>query len=512
MGPYVLATQLRKAGFSVVVIDYFTRIPHFFEYIEKFIDHDTLFVGLSTTFLSHTPSHERFKNQEYRDSLLKYHLYQHGNNREENKIKYENTGLWLNDRAELNRWLIQLRELLFKYNPAAKIILGGAKANLLLRDSLIWNDIDYYALSASDVSLVDFALNLRQKLEPIFFDHKGHRVLDNRQELKEKNCPETVLEAHDAIMPHEALPIEISRGCIYSCKYCHYDKKESYRKNLDILKQEFIRNYEKFGSTVYHFCDDCFNDARRKVEETCNLILSLPFKIEWISYARVDIGLRFPETLDLMVESGASGLFFGLESFNFEAAKNAGKKIPPEEVKNFLTESYNKHKERCLFEASFIVGLPHETTTSLYETMKWVIDHKALDFINVAPLYLQHFEEKLDKVSMDYAEFSRNPSVFGITKSNENLSWSHATMDSDQASKLTVEFLNAWTEKKHRTIFRNVFDYPILRTLGFSKSEIFEMGRNEQKAFEWGSQVMSRFESFKTSYWDQLLKYNSKNM
>lgn len=506
MAPYVLSTQLEKAGFSVVVIDHFTGIPNFFEFIGSFIDETTLFVGIASTFLSHAPAPDRYLNREYRDVLLNYQLSLLGNNREAIRDKYDNTGLWLESRNSLQDWLEKLRERLNKAGTQTQVILGGTKAPLLIREKSDRLDFDYFALSASDVSIVEFAKSLRDKLAPKYYDFNGYRVIDNREELKSKNCPEMVFSPKYAVQPKESLPIEISRGCIFSCKFCHYDKKESLRKDLGILKSEFVRNFELFGTTVYHFCDDCFNDSRKKVDETCNAILGLPFKIEWVSFARVDIAVRFPETLDLMVESGARGLFWGIESFNYEAAKKAGKRIPPDEVKDFLLRAYERHNNNCLFEGSFIVGLPGETEESLLETAKWLVSHKAFDFINASPLYLLPYQKELDKVSVDFADFSRHPEGYGISITEGAQQWSHQTMNSDQAAILSHQLLKTWTLSDHNTILRNIFDYPTLRSLGFSKAEIWDMGKNQKNAFSWGQDIMTRYQNHKKNYWKTLIE------
>jgi hypothetical protein len=55
MGPYVLASALEQQGFTVTVIDWFTYLPNLFEYLEHFISKDTLFIGISTTFLIQQP-------------------------------------------------------------------------------------------------------------------------------------------------------------------------------------------------------------------------------------------------------------------------------------------------------------------------------------------------------------------------------------------------------------------------------------------------------------------------
>lgn len=53
LGPYTVASSVRThfPDMSVVVVDYFTKIPDFFDYIRAFVNEDTKYICISTTFL-----------------------------------------------------------------------------------------------------------------------------------------------------------------------------------------------------------------------------------------------------------------------------------------------------------------------------------------------------------------------------------------------------------------------------------------------------------------------------
>src|SRR5262249_33967039 len=158
----------------------------------------------------------------------------------------------------------------------------------------------------------------------------------------------------------------------------------------------------------------CFNDTRDKVETVCGIIKSLPFPIEWVSYARVDVHIKHPETLDLMVESGCRGLMYGVETFNHEAAKAAGKAVPPEKVKQFFLAAREKYRGQMLLNASFIVGLPHETPASQRATTQWLLEHNVFDWVACGLLGFLHYRKELDQSVLDYADYSRNPKRYGL--------------------------------------------------------------------------------------------------
>lgn len=511
MGAYTLASQLESAGFKVTVIDYFTRHPDFFTFIDKFITPRTLFIGISSTFLAKSPSMIKLSDPEYGKILVDAVLSKNGNNREDLHENYNNPGLWFKTPEELLLWTKKLKNLLHQKNPLGHIILGGAKTSLLVEQKAI-DEFDYIVIGTADRAIVELARHLKANTTPAFSKLGNKKILNNLQDSNNKQCPETLYHSKFAIQKKESLPIEISRGCLYNCNFCHYEKKESYRKDLSVLKNEFIRNYENFGTTVYQFCDDCFNDSLKKVEETCNMIMGLPFKIEWISYARVDLAVSRPETLAAMIESGAKGLFFGIESLNDEAIKNSGKKVRSEKLKQFLLETYQQYSDRCLFEGSFIVGLPGETKESIEKTIQWLTENRALDFVSAARLYLQPYEARLDKVSVDYSEYSRSPDLYGIIKSEEkinNQEWTQTNMNSTEASELTRVFLEKWSDSGKNTILRNIFDYPVLRSSGFSQQQIWDMARNEKNAASWGEQALARFQKFVWNYWKELEEKNA---
>ncbi len=274
MAPYVLASQLEANGFSTVVVDFFTKKENFFEYLSHFIDQSTLLVGISTTFLS--PFCRFFDVKASRQ--VAFNNYQSG-------------FLWANSEEEWLNWLHSLRSLLSQKAPRAKIVVGGTKATKFLAKPELSKGIDYLALGAGDASLVNATRAIFNGTEPVTKLLYGvptlaEAVLKNQM----SHCPTTIYQPKWAIQERESLPIEISRGCIFNCKFCYYERKNSVRKNVSVLMEEFQRNYDLFGTTSYSFTDDCFNDSREKVETICGAIL---YHFRSLGYSKEDLFSRF---------------------------------------------------------------------------------------------------------------------------------------------------------------------------------------------------------------------------
>jgi radical SAM superfamily enzyme YgiQ (UPF0313 family) len=486
IGPYVLSSQLNSAGIKTLVIDYFTEVENFFEYISHFISEETSVIGISSTFLF--PKASTFANLE---------------NRSQGVDLYYTGELWFKEGDELLKWTKQLKQVIHKKSPHCKLILGGVKSQFAHWRPNYYKHFDHIFFGAADQSLLDFFKSIKEI-------NNTERFLKQDSSLKNQGlCPVTIHNPDSAIQFKEALPVEISRGCLYDCKFCHYEKKSSQRKDLKMLKDELTRNYELFGTTVYHFCDDCFNDTRKKVEETCNAFLQLPFKLEWVAYARADVAVKFNETVDLMLESGARGLYWGIESFDHTAAKQAGKGTHPDLIKEFFLNYREKFKNNCLNEGSFIIGLPGETKHSLHSTLDWLIENDVFDFLTFGPLGIMPYSENFDNVVLDYADYSRNPAKYGFTKIEfgKKKYWEHSTMNSISAKEISSDFTRIWrSRKKSTSIFKTIWLYPHFRTLGYSHEAIFNFLNSDVNSVEIKDEIKLRFKNHRTTYHQHLKK------
>jgi hypothetical protein len=394
-GPYVIAHHLRKNNISVQVIDYiqFLSDTQLISLIKKFLSKDknkSCILGISTTFLQPV------------DNLLPSNVVDAIKN-----IKLEYSNL--------------------------KIVAGGAHAHhLWMKD----NYIDYSIFSYSeDVALElfngilgktplphDFKLNTKILRDNVNFDI----VQSDFRFVKE-----------DCIRPNESLPLEISRGCIFKCKFCRYPhigkKKNDYIRCIDQIRAELIHNYETFGTTNYYVLDDTFNETPEKVKAFYDMTQTLPFKINWCAYIRADLIHRFPETAMWLKDSGLIGAFFGIETFHPEASNLIGKAWSGKHGKDFILELKNNiWGDDVIITLSLILGIPPETWEDILETQQWIVDNK-IDSWTWHSLAINGNPNK----SNDKSEFEKDPTKYGFTFPNPaNLKdWHHNSITKKQVDE-----------------------------------------------------------------------------
>lgn len=462
LGTYRLAHGLESHGIHTDVIDHFYLLPNPLEVIERTLTEDVMVVGLSSTFMTPRSQFETLSNYIVgRDS----------------SIIYRRSGIIHADIEETRRWLRQLREIMARKSPKAKLIIGGAKAKFFMErpfDQI--TEYDYLCMGSVDLIFHRVVEDIVNFGEPATVQVGGKRIVDTLNTYQQpKSCAPHDWKEHWCVQKGEALPIEIARGCVFNCKFCHYDKSEAFRKNPEDLKAEFINNFERYGTQFYHFTDDCINDNKAKVEMLCSVIDSLPFKIEWVSYARFDVAVKFPETARAMVESGARGLFWGIESLNYEVARRAGKGTPPDKIKRFLTEFYRDYGDTCLSTGSIICGLPGETKESWQVELEWLLNSPSLHFLQIGALSLLQYRAELDMKATDYADYSRHPEKYGFEEvSFSPVYWRHKTMDLPMAENLARESMKLWQDacKPRAGLVTDIWIYPHLRSLGFSPEEV----------------------------------------
>jgi hypothetical protein len=412
-GTYKVATEIRNAGYTCQIVDLFSKFSYeqLEKILDKFVTSETILIGFSCTLMEKRVGLYGSKSAK---------VYNFGRPNEE---------------------VASLMQFAKRKNLKLKTVAGGARINSVSN----WPFIDYTVINKGDVAIIKLIEHLKFGSNLPGTKVVGHSIMiDGSSQdyfyTQEQFAGSKILyQPQDIILPGEVLPIEVSRGCIFSCSYCHFDligkRIGDWQKTVDSLKEELIRNYELYGTTEYMVSDELINESMPKMNLVHEAFTTLPFDIKYTSYARLDLIHAFPEQRDMIQESGAVSITFGIETMSEIAGKKAGKGLGPKRVKETLNYCSDTWKSKIVTSSNFIVGLPGETEESLRSTVDWLVSNDCpLDIFGFTTLFVRsktdgRAESKIDK----------DPKKFNMII-HEDKTWESENMTFARASELTAKF------------------------------------------------------------------------
>ena len=168
-----------------------------------------------------------------------------------------------------------------------------------------------------------------------------------------------------------SIPIEIGRGCPFSCSYCASSVlwERKYRvKSIERIIYELEYIYLRYGLTMYYFRHDQIVINRDWLIKLCNAIKNKLPNINWQCSARIDT--IDSDLLKIMKDSGCVSIEFGLESFSATIQHNIGKNLLPEQIENQLELVIKEGINPVLF---FMCGFPEENNKDLHLTLNAIL-------------------------------------------------------------------------------------------------------------------------------------------
>jgi radical SAM superfamily enzyme YgiQ (UPF0313 family) len=367
-GAHKVAHELRQHGFSVLVVNYLHlfSIEELKIIIDKSVSDQTLFVGLSNTFLGHVP----IKNAK---SI---------------SINFQWFNAFLPQGPDADEEFVNYIK---NINPQCKIVVGGTRTHPNYNNK----NVDYAVIGYADSSIVELACYLASGAPISVKNYKnvfGTYILeDDIAEKFDFNNSTMIWCDDDVVVPGEVLPLEISRGCIFSCKFCAYrlNGKQSldYLKNFDLIYNELLNNYNNYNITKYRLLDDTFNDTEEKIDIMLDIVKKLPFQPQFGGYARLDLLAAKPQTIQKLFDMGFRHMFFGIETLNKKSGSIVGKGGDPDKLVQTVVDMKKLYGDEITLHGSFICGLPAESKQSVTETMQRLISRQLpLDTVTYYPL------------------------------------------------------------------------------------------------------------------------------
>jgi hypothetical protein len=436
VAPFTLANHLRNHGIDVTVIHHLNMwdFDELVQVIKFLVNKNTLFVGFSNFFYRVMETHSvtgETKFVQSNPNILLPHGLENGN---------------------------VLSKIIKQINKDCKIVIGGPAAT----DNISNKNIDYVFKGYADKTILDFVDFLIENkkestiLNPTYWYKNLHGInIVNGTTYQDNNFVSTALNwlPKDAVLPGETLPIEIARGCIFQCKFCSYPlngkQNLEHIKDIAILKEEFLYNYEKFGVTRYFFLDDTFNDSIEKLEMIEEVSNKLPFRLEYWAYIRLDLVAAKPHSLKIMHNSGLRAAHLGLETLNKKTGSIIGKGADPKKLIETIASVKKQYGNDLLLHSSFIIGLPEENEQSVTQTVQKILNKEILvDSADFHSLVIQPkgFTNYLSAFGINFNQYGYIQKAMNDITDLEKLhtkdaiAWQNEYMDLHRAIELATDF------------------------------------------------------------------------
>ena len=219
--------------------------------------------------------------------------------------------------------------------------------------------------------------------------------------------------------------LEVARGCIFKCSYCHYRLNGKsfgdFTRKIATIRANLIHNYEKHGIQIYHTIDDTIVDSKEKMEMLRAIFKDLPFKVYWGGYHRLDLYYNRPEWVAELYELGCRGAFFGIETFHSKAGGTVGKGLGGEKILKTLA-LFREHAPDLHIFGAFIMGLNYEPLESIQNTHETLRDTNAVDAIKYYVLRVAA-EERANLEWSKVSKMEADPEKFKLKRDTSSSSY-----------------------------------------------------------------------------------------
>ena len=422
IGIYVLASFLRKHDISTQALWGFNQVPYhiFYGMCKKFLNDQVLVVGISSTLLSDLDAATN------------------------NFFGLETT--------ELNRRFTLIKQLA----PNAKIVVGGSQT---IYDNLSTipgaQFIDLFIQGQGEQALLEVVNAVKNNTKITTTSIVPQITSDKIYKFDEFTTTQVKFDPSDCLVDGESIAVEFARGCIFKCSFCSYElngkKPGDYIKARDTLRNELLYNYEHFGTTYYYAADDLINDSEEKVDMLLEISQSLPFKLQYTGYLRLDLIRRFPTMAAKLKESGLIACFFGIETINDASGRAVGKGLGLNRTNEAIDICNQAWNGTVAGTAGLIIGLPKDGPEHKYQIAEWVTSdpvRKLIKECSIRPLFITP--------DLGLSDIDKHPEKFGYRSQGTSdtqaryghghMNWVTDTYSLTQAIKdaefVTNEFLN----------------------------------------------------------------------
>ncbi|HEV2989580.1 MAG TPA: radical SAM protein [Candidatus Angelobacter sp.] len=273
---------------------------------------------------------------------------------------------------------IRAAQHLKKLRKDAIVVLGGPQASAVDRETLrSFPFIDYVFRGEADHSLPEFVRRFQSGADiegiPGLTYRRGAEVCrapDPPVIADLDTMPSPAYHLHPNIHQLKSLPIEIGRGCPFSCSFC--STNDFFRRKFRLKSPSAVIRMmddlaHRYSPDFFDLVHDMFTVDRRRVVSFCEAILASGRQYRWGCSARTDCIDQ--ELIELMARAGCVSIFFGIESGSPRIQNVIDKHLDLDQAECHITAT-----ARCKMTTtvSCITGFAEEERSDVCATLNFI--------------------------------------------------------------------------------------------------------------------------------------------
>jgi hypothetical protein len=165
----------------------------------------------------------------------------------------------------------------------------------------------------------------------------------------------------------DAAPLELGRGCPFSCTFCStndFFRRKFRLKSPSQMLADMRAIAAQYGIRSFTLVHDMFTVDRHRVAAFCDCMIASGENFTWSCSARTDCVDE--ELLALMARAGCSGVFFGVEAGSQRMQRIIDKDLDPDRAKSIVETAERLGIPTTV---SLITGFPEEDEDDLRATI-----------------------------------------------------------------------------------------------------------------------------------------------
>ncbi len=269
-----------------------------------------------------------------------------------------------------------------RLNSACPVVLGGPHPSILADETIKEPAVDFVVVGEGDESVVELVSCLEkgrglESVRGISYRSNGVVVHNEARpfisDLDSLPLPAWHLFDLDRYRARmngrRVAPILSSRGCPFKCIFCYRGPaagKTFRSRSPERIVEEIELLHTQHGIGDILFVDDIFTINRRRAARICDLLIDRDMPVTWRCQTRADC-----LDLDLLQKMKAAkciDVSMGVESGNERILASIGKSITKEKIRGAFRMI---EQTGVSASASFIIGLPEDTSETVQETIQF---------------------------------------------------------------------------------------------------------------------------------------------